>query len=215
MTRGSETGRVGGEEREMPGRSNMSSSGTFARVALVAAVSVVLGISTLAPLLKQSPAPALVAEDRVTPFVLAAPRQEAPVRATVGEESAAVPRPMKTAVARLTIDAPAPATPQSGSPAAMAPAGMVVPAAVQAPAAPAAAVPAAAHPAFPPMQVDDGSAAAQAAAQPATMQPPGEPTAERQRKNEKSAAAKRAADRAKQTRIHQTPFSYRDQLAAH
>jgi len=194
----------------------MSSSGTFARIGLIAAVSVVLGISTLTPLLKQTTAPVALPPEGLTPFVLAAPPVPAAL-ATTGQPAAEVSRPLKTGVSYLTVEAPVPAVPTMGSsPATAPPPSPTEASAAAAPSPPAQAAPPAtgsalAAPALPPVQADDGSAAAaaQAAVQPAS--PAVEPAPERARKN----AAKRASDRSAPKQVLRVPFSYNDRLTAH
>jgi len=111
---------------------------------------------------------------------------------------------VKTARFNLTLDAPARATPQSAPSAAMG-------AAPSAPAVPSAAV----------FCVGCGCAGAGPWRTMARLRPRKRRCRRgghrASRKPEKSAAAKRAADRnaAKRARIGAAPFSYRDQLAAH
>jgi hypothetical protein len=207
----------------------MPSSGAFARVGLIAAVSVVAGISTLGPLLKQ----AMQSDSRTTDMAatvppadgrttgVAAPLPPPPeaagegaVAAPLSDRSApiaaraltgAVPEaarpPVRTAVARLTIDEAV----RTAPPADIAPA-----AAAAAPAPSAAsgsAPPAVAATAFPPVQpldeTDGGaSQAAQAAAPPQAAQAATPPQA---------AKKKRAAAKKKPARP--APFDLRDFFA--
>jgi hypothetical protein len=215
----------------------MPSSDAFARVGLIAAVSVVAGISTLGPLLKQAtqsdsrttgmaatvpppdgrttgvaatlpPPPEAAGEGAV-----AAPPSDrsAPIaaRALTGAVPEAARPPVRTAVARLTIDeAVRTAPPADIAPAAAAAA--PAPSAASASAPPAAsasappAVAASAFPAVQPLDETDGAAsqAAQAATPPQAAQaaPPPQPS------KKKRAAAKKEP-------VRPAPFDLRDFFA--
>jgi hypothetical protein len=207
----------------------MPSSDAFARVGLIAAVSVVAGISTLGPLLKQAtqsdsrttgmaatvpppdgrttgvaatlPPPPEAAGERA----VAAPPSDrsAPIaaRALTGAVPEAARPPVRTAVARLTIDeAVRTAPPADIAPAAAAAA--PAPSAASASAPPA--VAASAFPAVQPLDETDGGAsqAAQAAAPPQAAQaaPPPQPS------KKKRAAAKKEP-------VRPAPFDLRDFFA--
>src|SRR5262249_22751478 len=100
------------------GRGNMPASDTFARLGLIAAVTVVVGISTLGPLLRQGPQPegrlvalaavvppapsiASMLSDRSTGLAVAEPSMPA-ARAVTPAASA----PVKTGLAALTLEDP-------------------------------------------------------------------------------------------------------------
>jgi hypothetical protein len=202
----------------------MASGSVFARVALVAAVSVVLGVSTLSPLLKQGTAP----DNRIAPAALVAPS---------AEPDATRARPAGAAVANFTMQEQA--TPAAEQPAQMAPAApaerpvaatppaspdtpsaapaaapSAAPAAVPPPGEAAAPMSAAATASFPAVQpTDDASAAAtQSTAQAETPESPPIVAAT----DEPPRKVERRADRPKPKRTRQrAPFSYETQLAAH
>jgi hypothetical protein len=205
----------------------MPSSAAFARLGLIVAVSVVAGISTLGPLLKQAtqsdsrttgmaatgpppdgrttgvattlpPPPEAAGEAAVAAAPSDRPAPTA-VRTLAGAVPEAARPPVRTAVARLTIDeAVRRAPPADNAPAAAA--------AAPAPSADSASAPSAvAAPAFPAVQpLDDGAApqAAQAAAPPQAAQAAAPPQA---------AKKKRAA--AKQKPVRPAPFDLRDFFA--
>jgi hypothetical protein len=198
----------------------MASSGMFARVALIAAVSVVLGVSTLSPLLKQGAPP----DNRIAPAAFLPPSpglDPAPPAATPAPRT-------NVAVSNLTMQEPPRAAPPAERPAA--PSAPVRATSAEQPAAVAAVAPAAprdsspstpctdcppaasAFPAMQPLTDEASAAAAQAAAQ---SEAPSSPpivaaTDDPPRKVEKRADRPKA----KRTRTR-TPFSYETQLAAH
>jgi hypothetical protein len=185
----------------------------FRRVALIAVISLVIGISTLANLLKQPASPdetlarAALASPSERPAVpLNAPPANAapPVKAVTPEVSP----PVTTAVA------PAP-TPQAAP----------APVPVAAPAPPAAAPPPAQAAEFPPMQpMTDEAVRAPAASRPQQASRSEKPAAEKPAAEkpvaEKPVAEKpdvrRAADgRAKRKSARPAPYPMRDFLASH
>jgi hypothetical protein len=209
----------------------MPSSDAFARLGLIAAVSVVAGISTLGPLLKQAtqsdsrttgmaatvPPP----DGRTTGVTLppsaeaagegAAPPSDRPAPIAARDLAGVVPEaalpPVRTAVARLTIDEAV----------RMAPPADIAPAAAAAAPAPSAASasapPAVAAPAFPAVQPLDDGAAPQAAqaAPPQEAQAAAPPQAVQAMAPPQAAKKKRAAAKKKPARP--APFDLRDFFA--
>jgi len=182
----------------------MPASDTFARLGLIAAVTVVVGISTLGPLLRQGPQPegrllALAAvvppplppspaplNDRSTGMAAAGPTLRAPAVAE------AAPSPFRSAVAALTLEEPAPAV--KGNAQANAAAPIVGAAPSESPSAPE----------FPTVQTLDDVPTSQTAAQAAA--------AALAAKKAKRAAELRAAAR-KKAATRPQPFDLRDYFA--
>src|SRR5262245_33494623 len=189
----------------------MPASDTFARLGLIAAVTVVVGISTLGPLLRQGPQPegklvALAAvvppapsfargdrstglgvapDDRLTGMAVAAPSTRA----------AAASPPVKTGVAALTLEDPPPAAPKANQ--------------VEARAAPVESAPTSADPsgAFPSVQTFDEVSTGQTAAQAAAAAAAAAVAAKKAKRAAEIRAAKRKAGSRPQ------PFDIRDFFA--
>jgi hypothetical protein len=225
----------------------MPSSGAFARVGLIAAVSVVAGISTLGPLMKQ----ATQSDSRTTGMAAAVPPppdgrttgvaaplppppgaagegavaappsdRSAPIaaRALTGAVPEAARPPVRTAVARLTIDEAV----RTAPPADIAPAAAAAPAPSAASGSAPPAVAASAFPAVQPLDETDGGAsqaaqaaappqAAQAAAPPQAAQAAAPPQAAQAAPPQQAAKKKRAA--AKKKPVRPAPFDLRDFFA--
>ena len=190
----------------------MPASDTFARLGLIAAVTVVVGISTLGPLLRQGPqpegklvalaavvppAPSFARGDRSTGLGVPAPddRLTGMAVAAPSTRAAAASPPVKTGLAALTLEDPPPAAPKANQ--------------VEARAAPVESASTSADPsgAFPSVQtldeVSTGQTAAQAAASAAA--------AAAAAKKAKRAAEVRAAKRKAASRPQ--PFDIRDFFA--
>src|SRR5215813_4241866 len=189
------------------GRGNMPASDTFARLGLVAAVTVVVGISTLGPLLRQGPQPEgrLVALAAVVPPApsFASMLSDRSTGLAVAESSMPAARavtpaalaPVKTGLAALTLEDPLPAAAKANP--------------VEAIAAPVESASAAAdtNGAFPSVQTLDEVPAGQTAAQAAAVAAAAAAAAKKTKRAAEIRAAKRKAAARPQ------PFDIRDFFA--
>jgi hypothetical protein len=168
----------------------MPSGGSFARIGLIAAVSMVVGISTLGSLLKQAPP-----DEVVRVVALPASARPEPVAAAKTAEPV-VDVPVKPAVASLTLEEPAPAAPKPTSDG-ISTAAAPLPAAVSAPASPT----------IQPL-TDESSATAALAALPVASQPP---------RGQVAKPAKRAGYNrpARQRQVRPAPFGFGEFIASH
>jgi len=195
----------------------MASGAKFARAGLIAAISLVVGLSTFGSLLKQ-PGPRQASAARI---VISVPPGES-ARPILTEPTLAEPLGVPPANVAVRARAPAAdepvgsiaATPKAAATMQVGPATQTAPAAAPAalvsqPAAPAAAPAASASlpeaPAFPPMQTHEGAEAI------ATASSPAEPGAE----NEKPAAKKKSkrADSHRRKAVRPAPYEIREFFA--
>lgn len=187
----------------------MASGAKFARAGLIAAISLVVGLSTFGSLLKQ-PGPRQASAARI---VISVPPGES-ARPILTEPTLAEPLGVPPANVAVRARAPAAdepvgsiaATPKAAATMQVGPATQTAPAAlVSQPAAPAASASLPEAPAFPPMQTHEGAEAI------ATASSPAEPGAE----NEKPAAKKKSkrADSHRRKAVRPAPYEIREFFA--